>query len=153
PTPAVSAGGASNSTPPAPEAGEGQASRIELPQPPPIDRRGGSALAFGVLRRNVEEGRVGFAESELALLEADADASPEEDGARDEFPARPDLVLVDGGAGQLGVAQAVLDELGIAGIPLIGIAKGPDRDAGREHFHFAGRDRPMLLEPRDPVLY
>jgi excinuclease ABC subunit C len=152
PTPTVSAPGAGNSTPLAPEAGEGQASRIELPQPPPIDRRGGSALAFGVLKRDVED-PVGLAESELALLEADSDASPEEDGASDEFPARPDLVLVDGGAGQLGVAQAVLNELRIAGIPLIGIAKGPDRDAGREHFHFAGRDRPLLLEPRDPVLY
>ena len=38
-------------------------------------------------------------------------------------------------------------------IALIGVAKGPDRDAGREHFHFPGRDRPIMLEPRDPVLY
>ncbi len=43
--------------------------------------------------------------------------------------------------------------LGIEDVALIGIAKGPDRDAGREHFHLPGRGRPMMLEPRDPVLY
>ena len=69
------------------------------------------------------------------------------------FPDRPDLVLVDGGAGQLKVAVEVLAELGITGITLIGVAKGPDRDAGREHFHFPGSDKPTMLEPRDPVLY
>jgi excinuclease ABC subunit C len=44
-------------------------------------------------------------------------------------------------------------DLGLHDICLIGVAKGPERDAGREHFHLTGRDRPMLLEPRDPVLY
>jgi len=66
---------------------------------------------------------------------------------------RPDLVLIDGGQGQLQVAREVMAELGLTDIPLIGVAKGPDRDAGREHFHIPGRDRPMMLEPRDPVLY
>jgi excinuclease ABC subunit C len=131
---------------------DGLASRIEEPQPPPIDRRGGSALAFGVLKRD-REAAARLSETELARLEADADASLQRDEASEEFPARPDLVLIDGGRGQLSVAQAVLDELGIVGIPLVGVAKGPDRDAGREHFHFAGRDKPLLLEPRDPVLY
>src|SRR5215831_15764375 len=130
---------------------DGSASRIEQPQPPPIDRRGGSALAFGVLKR--DRAATALSETELAELEADADASFQPDAASEEFPARPDLVLIDGGRGQLGVAQAVLDELGITGIALVGVAKGPDRDAGREHFHFAGRDKPLLLEPRDPVLY
>ena len=69
------------------------------------------------------------------------------------FPDRPDLVLIDGGAGQLAVAREVLADLGLHEICVIGIAKGPDRDAGREHFHVAGRDRPTMLEPRDPVLY
>jgi excinuclease ABC subunit C len=137
------------------EPADGSASRIEQPQPPPIDRRGGSALAFGVLKR--DEASASLSETELAVLEADADASLQPDEASEafaeEFPARPDLVLIDGGRGQLGVAQSVLDELGITGIALVGVAKGPDRDAGREHFHFAGRDRPLLLEPRDPVLY
>ncbi len=67
-------------------------------------------------------------------------------------PDRPDLVLIDGGAGQLKVAQEVMADLGIDGIRLVGVAKGPDRDAGREHFHMPGRDF-FMLEPRDPVLY
>jgi len=138
-------------TTPADEPADGLASRIEQPQPPPIDRRGGSALAFGVLKR--DRAASPLSETELAVLEADAAASLQPDEASEEFPARPDLVLIDGGRGQLGVAQAVLDELGIIGIALVGVAKGPDRDAGREHFHFAGRDKPLLLEPRDPVLY
>jgi excinuclease ABC subunit C len=64
----------------------------------------------------------------------------------------PDLVLIDGGAGQLKAAQEVLDALGITDVPLIGVAKGVDRDAGREEFHMKGR-APFRLSPRDPVLY
>ncbi len=128
-------------------------SRIEAPQPPPIDRRGGSALAFGVLRADAQPG-ASLSESELAALDADADADPQRaDVSAEDFPARPDLVLIDGGRGQLAVALQVLTELGIADIAVVGVAKGPDRDAGREHFHFPGRDKPMMLEPRDPVLY
>jgi excinuclease ABC subunit C len=66
--------------------------------------------------------------------------------------AWPDLVLIDGGLGQLGVAQGVFDELGIADVPVVGIAKGPDRNAGRERFFIPGRAS-FSLEPRDPVLY
>ena len=64
----------------------------------------------------------------------------------------PDLVLIDGGAGQLSAARAVLQDLGVADVPLVAIAKGPDRDAGREWFHTEGRE-PFQLPPRDPVLY
>jgi excinuclease ABC subunit C len=64
----------------------------------------------------------------------------------------PDLVLIDGGLGQLGVAQGVIDELGIGDVPIVGIAKGPDRNAGRERFFLPGRPS-FSLEPRDPVLY
>ena len=64
----------------------------------------------------------------------------------------PDLVLIDGGAGQLSAARAVLTELGVTDIKLVGIAKGPDRDAGREWFHMDGRP-PFQLPPRDPTLY
>ncbi len=64
----------------------------------------------------------------------------------------PDLVLIDGGAGQLSTAQGVLDDLGIDDVALCAIAKGPDRDAGRERFFLPGRE-PFTLEPRDPVLY
>jgi len=127
-------------------------SRLEPPQPPPVDRRGGSALAFGVLRADdtgLAEGG-GLAETEQETLESNAQ---ELGHVSEEFPTRPDLLLIDGGLGQLGVAREVLAKFGIDDIALIAIAKGPDRDAGREHFHLPGRDRPMLLEPRDPVLY
>jgi excinuclease ABC subunit C len=64
----------------------------------------------------------------------------------------PDLVLIDGGLGQLSAARETLAELGVRGVPLIGIAKGPERDAGRETFFIPGRE-PIKLKPRDPVLY
>ena len=66
--------------------------------------------------------------------------------------AWPDLLLIDGGAGQLSVANEVLRDMGLADVPAVAIAKGPDRDAGRERFFCAGRE-PFSLEPRDPVLY
>ena len=69
-----------------------------------------------------------------------------------ELPDWPDLVIIDGGKGQLSAAAEVLKELGIRDVSMIGVAKGPDRDAGREHFHVAGRPS-FMLEPRDPVLY
>ena len=64
----------------------------------------------------------------------------------------PDLILIDGGQGQLNVAQGVLEELGIADVAVVGIAKGPDRNAGRERFFVPGRP-PFSLDSRDPVLY
>lgn len=65
---------------------------------------------------------------------------------------RPDLVLIDGGQGQLSVALSVLADLGLADIPVVAIAKGPDRDAGRERFFVA--DKPsFLLDPKSPALY
>ena len=75
-------------------------------------------------------------------------AEPERE---DEDPLWPDLVLVDGGQGQLTAAREVLAALG-ADVPLIAIAKGPERDAGRETFFLPGRDS-FKLPPRDPVLY
>ena len=68
----------------------------------------------------------------------------------DESPW-PDLVLIDGGLGQLNAARDVLAGLGTE-VPLVAIAKGPDRDAGRETFFLPGRDS-FKLPPRDPVLY
>ena len=134
----------------------GVSSRIDPPQPPPIDRRGGSALAFGVLRADeMEAAAIGLGETEQETLEGNAQEpnAQEADGANDELPPKPDLLLIDGGLGQLGVAQEVIATFGIQGVALIGVAKGPDRDAGREHFHIPGRAAPMMLEPRDPVLY
>jgi excinuclease ABC subunit C len=88
--------------------------------------------------------------------ETPADVLPQEepDDIEDAaFPDKPDLVLIDGGLGQLNVAREVFDSFGIADIALMGVAKGPDRDAGREHFHIPGRPQPIMLETRDPVLY
>ncbi|HJS63018.1 MAG TPA: excinuclease ABC subunit UvrC [Pseudolabrys sp.] len=64
----------------------------------------------------------------------------------------PDLLLIDGGQGQLNAAQETLTALGIIDVPVVAIAKGPDRDAGRETFFMAGR-APFKLPPRDPLLY
>ena len=64
----------------------------------------------------------------------------------------PDLVIIDGGQGQLAIAGEVLAELGIADLPVVAIAKGPERNAGRERFFQPDRP-PYGLEPRDPVLY
>ncbi|MFN3657430.1 MAG: excinuclease ABC subunit UvrC [Pseudolabrys sp.] len=64
----------------------------------------------------------------------------------------PDLVLIDGGQGQLKAATDTLGEMGITDVPLVAIAKGPDRDAGRETFFMAGK-APFKLPPRDPLLY
>lgn len=64
----------------------------------------------------------------------------------------PDLVLIDGGAGQLSAVTETLEGLGITTVPLVGIAKGPDRNAGREWFFQAGKE-PFQLPINDPVLF
>jgi excinuclease ABC subunit C len=64
----------------------------------------------------------------------------------------PDLLLIDGGQGQLTAARETLATMGVSDLPVIAIAKGPDRDAGRETFFMAGR-APFKLPPRDPLLY
>ncbi len=75
---------------------------------------------------------------------------PADSEEREESPW-PDVVLIDGGQGQLSAAREVLAGLGVE-VPLVAIAKGPDRDAGRETFFLPGRDS-FKLPPRDPVLY
>jgi excinuclease ABC subunit C len=65
---------------------------------------------------------------------------------------RPDLVLIDGGPGQLSIACQVFADLGVEDVALVGISKGPDRDAGREHFYMPGKE-PFRLDPKSPVLY
>jgi excinuclease ABC subunit C len=75
-----------------------------------------------------------------------------EAGEDDAKAKWPDVALIDGGPGQLSVARAVLEDLGVEDVLLVGISKGPDRDAGREHFYMAGRE-PFRLDPKSPVLY
>jgi excinuclease ABC subunit C len=74
---------------------------------------------------------------------------PEEAEAESSWP---DLVLIDGGAGQLNAARETLLALGLAALPVIAIAKGVERDAGNETFFIPGRT-PVKLPPRDPLLY
>jgi excinuclease ABC subunit C len=78
--------------------------------------------------------------------------APLENGAEEGASAWPDLVLIDGGKGQLSAALDILAELGINDLPVVAVAKGRDREAGRETFHQPGRS-PFTLPPRDPVLY
>ncbi|MFT4096559.1 MAG: excinuclease ABC subunit UvrC [Rhodoblastus sp.] len=76
----------------------------------------------------------------------------EEPADPDLFPARPDLVVIDGGKGQFEAARAAMAEVGVTDIPVVSIAKGADRDSGREMFFVAGRE-PFRMGPRDPALY
>ncbi len=64
----------------------------------------------------------------------------------------PDLLLIDGGAGQVSAVAGIMSELGVEDIPMVGVAKGIDRDAGKEEFHRPG-ERPFALQRNDPVLY
>ncbi|MFD1951997.1 excinuclease ABC subunit UvrC [Sphingomonas arantia] len=64
----------------------------------------------------------------------------------------PDLLLIDGGKGQLSAVCAVLEEMGVQDVPVVGISKGPDRNAGREHFHMPG-GRESMLPLNSPVLF
>jgi excinuclease ABC subunit C len=89
------------------------------------------------MMREVLERRFG-----RALKEAEAGGAPD----------WPDLLLIDGGAGQLSAVRAVLADMGVDDVKLVAIAKGPDRDAGREWFHTDGKEA-FQLPPRDPVLY
>jgi excinuclease ABC subunit C len=95
----------------------------------------------------------GFAAPEApAPLPPDQQMAAEESTESESESPWPDLVLIDGGLGQLNAACATLKELGVTGVPLVAIAKGPDRDAGRETF-FLPDQPPFKLKPRDPVLY
>jgi len=64
----------------------------------------------------------------------------------------PDLLLIDGGAGQVSAVRGIMAEHGVEDIPMVGVAKGVDRDAGKEEFHRTGQ-RPFALQRGDPVLY
>ncbi|WP_374991486.1 excinuclease ABC subunit UvrC [Bradyrhizobium sp. LHD-71] len=82
----------------------------------------------------------------------DAATVAEDTAPQDDAPQWPDLVVIDGGLGQLSAAREILTTLGLADVPLIAVAKGPERDAGKETIFLPDRP-PLKLEPRDPVLY
>ncbi len=79
-------------------------------------------------------------------------ANPGEASDPDAFPSCPDLVVIDGGRGQFEAARSVMAEVGLTGVPVVSIAKGADRDSGREQFFVVGRE-PFRMAPRDPALY
>jgi len=65
----------------------------------------------------------------------------------------PDLLIIDGGAGQVSAVAEIMTEWGVTDIPMVGVAKGVDRDAGKEEFYRPGQQRPFALRHNDPVLY
>ncbi len=92
--------------------------------------------------------------SRLLKEEGKLDRSqPPAEDAESQFPAWPDVILIDGGQGQMTAVRAILDDLDIRDcVTAIGVAKGVDRDAGRERFFIEGKPD-FTLPPRDPVLY
>lgn len=72
---------------------------------------------------------------------------------REDDALLPDILFIDGGKGQLAQAKAVLDELQVAGVVLVGVAKGSDRRAGLEVLHLSGRKAPIILPPDSPALH
>src|ERR1700760_2239972 len=72
--------------------------------------------------------------------------------ADDTVPQWPDLVIIDGGRGQLNAVREIFQNLGLSQVSLMAVAKGPDRDAGRETLFMPDREA-IKLEPREPVLY
>ncbi len=85
------------------------------------------------------------------LLAPPADGAPA-NPKDDDTPQWPDLVIIDGGRGQLNAAREIFENLELGSVTLMAVAKGPDRDAGRETLFMPGREA-IKLEPRDPVLY
>jgi excinuclease ABC subunit C len=83
----------------------------------------------------------------------EADVTQDEESEERPFPAWPDVILIDGGQGQMSAVRKILADLDITDcVTAIGVAKGMDREAGRERFFMEGK-QPFTLPPRDPVLY
>jgi excinuclease ABC subunit C len=100
------------------------------------------AMMREVLQRRFKRLLTSAAEGDVAKPKADDDS----------FPQWPDLVIIDGGRGQLNAVREIFESLGLTQVSLLAVAKGPDRDAGRETLFMPDRE-PLKLEPRDPVLY
>ncbi len=96
---------------------------------------------FGMMKEVLKRRFSRLVKEEEATLDGKGEAAP-----------RPDLVLIDGGAGQIAAVMEVMADLGVDDIPVVGVAKGPDRDAGLERFYIPGKPY-FMLEPKSPVLY
>ena len=108
---------------------------------------------FGMMREVMERRFSRLLKEHGAKEETDAGAETDDDIVSDTLPAWPDLILIDGGQGQMSAVRKILTDLGITErVNAIGVAKGVDRDAGRERFFVTGRE-PFMLPVRDPVLY
>jgi excinuclease ABC subunit C len=106
------------------------------------------AMMREVLQRRFKRLLAARSEGETTDPKTKAKTETEDDGV----PQWPDLVIIDGGRGQLNAAKEIFDTLGLAQVSLMAVAKGPERDAGRETLFMPGREA-IKLEPRDPVLY
>jgi excinuclease ABC subunit C len=118
-----------------------------------LTRRFKRLLSQGPRATNLEQAEDAppQAPSSSAAPDEQSSGPPPETDSGAESPW-PDLVVIDGGEGQLKAAEDILAGLGVHDVPLVAIAKGPDRDAGRETFHVPAKP-PFKLPPRDPVLY
>jgi excinuclease ABC subunit C len=107
---------------------------------------------FGMMRE-VMERRFSRLIKEHEKPDAEAAMVEDEEDASGAVPAWPDVILIDGGPGQMSAVRSILENLGVTkDVTAIGIAKGVDREAGRERFFLTGRE-PFMLPVRDPVLY
>ncbi|MBX9741881.1 MAG: excinuclease ABC subunit UvrC, partial [Beijerinckiaceae bacterium] len=108
---------------------------------------------YGMMREVLRRRFARLVKDEGAAAPAEPTSSEKQAAAdNDAFPSRPDLILIDGGRGQFDAARQILAELAVEGVEVASIAKGPDRNAGRETFFLPGRE-PFKLPPRDPALY
>lgn len=104
---------------------------------------------FGMMREVMQRRFAHLARESLLTDHGEGD---DHGNGAENFPAWPDLLLIDGGQGQVRAVREILSELGVHHLPVIGIAKGVDRNAGREWFFVEGKE-PFQLPPRDAVLY
>jgi excinuclease ABC subunit C len=110
---------------------------------------------YGMMREVLRRRFTRLLKEENAVASADVEqetALTDDEPEPGAFPQKPDLIVIDGGLGQFDAAHKIFDELGVNGVTIVSIAKGPDRNAGRESFFISGRE-PFRLSPRDPALY
>ncbi|HMN72513.1 MAG TPA: excinuclease ABC subunit UvrC [Rhodoblastus sp.] len=135
---------------------EGAAAERAEPSPaslPPPCGEGGVGVAATEISQDLTQSAPTPGPSPQGGGEADSVNGEKGEAADpDAFPARPDLVVIDGGKGQFEAARAAMADVGVTDIPVVSIAKGADRDSGREMFFVAGRE-PFRMAPRDPALY